>query len=120
MTRVYNGNQVSVRQAKHIQEMLEQASDDRRLTEAQRYSGLLEVFGCDPLILAAKRLQRAMAPQSKVVLSEETIQKLLIAIHDRVVPMPDQKRAKAAAGDEQFELTFAWSLPNREEATETK
>ena len=35
--------------------MIENASEDRRLIEAQRYSGLLEVFGCDPLILAAKR-----------------------------------------------------------------
>jgi len=36
------------------------------LTDPQRYSGLVEVFGCDPLILGAKRLQAARDHRSKI------------------------------------------------------
>ncbi len=105
----YDPQRSILRQAKHIQELLEQATEDRRLTDAQRYSGMLEVFGCDPLILAAKRLSRAMHPLSKIELSEEAIQKFLIALHDRVVPMPDQRQAKKNSDDHQFVLEFSWA-----------
>src|SRR4029079_11275927 len=100
------------RQARQIQTLLEQATEDRRLTDAQRYIGLVEVFGCDPLILAAKSLQRAMDHRSKITMPEETIQKLLIMMHDRVVPMPDQKARKRSEDENQFELNSAWSVDN--------
>jgi hypothetical protein len=45
-----------------------------------------------------------MDHRSKITMPEETIQKLLIMMHDRVVPMPDQKRAKQSEEDNQFEL----------------
>lgn len=102
------------RQARQIQSLLEQATEDRRLTDAQRYIGLVEVFGCDPLILAGKRLQRAMDHRSKITTPKEAIQKLLIMMHDRVVPMPDHKARKRSEDDSQFELKFSWSLDNPE------
>lgn len=105
----HDPNKYLNRQARQIQELLEQATDDRRLSDAQRYIGLVEVFGCDPLILAAKRLQRAMDHRSKIVLPEEVIIRLLVMMHDRVIPMPDSKTRKRSAEEDQFELTFDWS-----------
>src|SRR5262245_44590267 len=82
------------RQTKQIQELLEQATEDRRLREAQRYLGLVDIFGIDPLLLAAQRLKRAMDHRSKINLPEEVILRLLVMMRDRVVPMPDPKTRK--------------------------
>ena len=109
-------------QAKQIQELLEQATEDRRLSDAQRYLGLVDIFGCDPLLLAAQRLKRAMDHRSKITLPEDVILKFLVMFHDRCIPMPDQKARKRGAGEDQFELNFEWQsetqfpsqMPDRE------
>ena len=61
------------------------------------------MFGCGPLILAAKRLLRATDHRSKTTMPEETIQKPLIMMHDRVVLISDKKARKHSKDENQFE-----------------
>ena len=81
---------------------------DVRLTEAQRYAGVVKVLGCDPAIVAARIIDLCLMKNSKWSTDPYTLFKMTEALHHMITASPDIKRAKAGAEDNQFELDFQW------------
>jgi hypothetical protein len=99
-----------LRDARAIQAMITGNEDDVRLTEAQRHQGVRAILKCDPLLVAAKIVDRCLDPRSKWKVDPEVLHKMTLALHDRLYPMPDYRTRKMGAEDTQFELDFAWSV----------
>ena len=85
------------------------SEDDLRLSEAQRYAGMLKVLKCDPAILLAKIIDMCMKGQSKWHVELPVLHKMIVDLHHMVSPSPDFRSRKLDAQDNQFELDFQWS-----------
>lgn len=83
--------------------------NDLRLSEAQRYAGMLEVLKCDPAILLAKIIDMCIKGQSKWNVELPVLHRMIVDLHHMVSPSPDYRSRKLDAQDNQFELDFQWS-----------
>jgi hypothetical protein len=83
--------------------------NDLRLSEAQRYAGMLQVLKCDPAILLAKIIDMCIKGQSKWHVELPVLHRMIVDLHHMVSPSPDYRSRKLDAQDNQFELDFQWS-----------
>jgi hypothetical protein len=88
----------------------EEASEDRRMTEAQRHAAVLKVLGCEPVIMDAKLIHLTMDKRSDFyrAVPLPLVHRWLMDLHDRINPAPDRNTRKRDDGENQFELNFEW------------
>src|SRR4030095_9499871 len=88
----------------------EEASEDRRMTEAQRHAAVLKVLGCEPVIMDAKLIHLTMDKRSDFyrAVPMPLVHGWLMDLHDRINPAPDRSSRKRDDNDNQFELNFEW------------
>lgn len=88
--------------------------DDGRLTEAQRYAGVVAILKCDPAILVARHINLLMDHKSKLrsrwKVDPWTLHRMIVDLHNMVSASPDYRTRRRDPEDNQFELDFAWHV----------
>jgi hypothetical protein len=94
-----------------IQDLLDNHEIDNRLTPGQLHAAATEALGCEPIVFVCNLLAMCMHARSKITIHPAEAAKLALAVMDRLYGPPDAKLSKRPAGDDQFELEFAWATP---------
>ena len=92
--------------------LVEDGSDDRRMTDAQKRDAVYAVLQCEPIIIDAKILELCLDRRSKWFgrASPMELHRMAQDLHYAIYPNPDIKARKRAEGENQFELNFEWSV----------
>lgn len=87
-----------------------EASDDSRMTEAQRHAAVIRVLGCEPLIMDAKLIHLTMDKRSDFyrAVPLPLVHRWLMDLNDRINPAPDRNTRRRGDDENQFELNFEW------------
>jgi hypothetical protein len=86
------------------------ASEDQRMTEAQRHAAVIKVLGCEPVIMDAKLIHLTMDKRSDFyrAVPLPLVHRWLMDLHDRINPAPDRAARRRDDSENQFELNFEW------------
>lgn len=111
--RKYNPSDRILSYCKRVHREVAGVEEDTRLTDAQRYAGVVKILRCDPALLVARQIELLMNGQSKwserFNIDPMQIHKMLVDLHNMITPGPDP-RGRRSADDAQFELDFAWHV----------
>jgi hypothetical protein len=112
--RKYDPEERTLRFCRRVHAIVAGGDNDERLTEAQRYAGVLKVLKCDPAILMAKVIDLCLDKRSKWNVDTYTLHRMILDLHHCITPSPDVRARRPNADENQFELDFAWQVQNGE------
>jgi shikimate 5-dehydrogenase len=98
-----------------LEDILTSTEDiDDRLTPGQMHAAAVESLGCEPIVFVCNIIAMAMDARAKLTVKPEEAARIGLAVMDRLYGPPDTKTRKKANSENQFELEFAWQMPQGE------
>jgi hypothetical protein len=108
--RKYNPEERIITYCRRVHAEVAGNDNDTRLSEAQRYAGVIAVLKCDPAILCARVIDLCMDRRSKWEVPVGQLHRMIVDLHNMISASPDYRTRKPDASDNQFELDFAWQV----------